>query len=269
MKKVRLDQLVFDQGLSESRERAKAIIMSGVVYVNGQRADKPGAQVAPDAKIEVRGNTLPYVSRGGFKLEKALKVFPVDPTGLTCIDCGASTGGFTDVLLQNGAAKVYAVDVGYGQLAWSLRNDPRVTVMERTNARHLTAEQLGKLCDLVTVDVAFISLTKIYPAIDRILKPDGRCVCLIKPQFEAKPFQLGKNGIVKDPAILPPLIGSLIDAAADNHLYLQGLTVSPIHGTNGNVEYLLYLTRGSAVSAAEREQLIADALAARPDDEQG
>ena len=157
MKKVRLDQLVFDQGLSESRERAKAIIMSGVVYVNGQRADKPGAQVAPDAKIEVRGNTLPYVSRGGFKLEKALKVFPIDPTGLTCIDCGASTGGFTDVLLQNGAAKVYAVDVGYGQLAWSLRNDPRVISMERTNVRYITAEQIPEPLDLAVMDLSFIS----------------------------------------------------------------------------------------------------------------
>ena len=219
--------------------------------------------------LTLREKARKYASRSGYKLEKALRVFPLDVAGQTVCDIGASNGGFTDCLLQNDAAHVFAVDVAYGILAWELRQDARVTVMERTNARHLTAEQLGKLCDLVTVDVAFISLTKIYPAIDRILKPDGRCVCLIKPQFEAKPFQLGKNGIVKDPAILPPLIGSLIDAAADNHLYLQGLTVSPIHGTNGNVEYLLYLTRGSAVSAAEREQLIADALAARPDDEQG
>ena len=155
MKKVRLDQLVFDQGLSESRERAKAIIMSGVVYVNGQRADKPGAQVAPDAKIEVRGNTLPYVSRGGFKLEKALKVFPIDPTGLTCIDCGASTGGFTDVLLQNGAAKVYAVDVGYGQLAWSLRTDARVINMERTNIRNVKPEDLTEPVAFFSVDASY------------------------------------------------------------------------------------------------------------------
>ena len=185
MKKVRLDQLVFDQGLSESRERAKAIIMSGVVYVNGQRADKPGALVAPDAKIEVRGNTLPYVSRGGFKLEKALRVFPIDPTGLTCIDCGASTGGFTDVLLQNGAAKVYAVDVGYGQLAWSLRNDPRVISMERTNVRYITAEQIPEPLDLAVMDLSFISVKLILPAVCPLLKDDAAVVCLIKPQFEA------------------------------------------------------------------------------------
>lgn len=193
MKKVRLDQLVFDQGLSESRERAKAIIMSGVVYVNGQRADKPGAQVAPDAKIEVRGNTLPYVSRGGFKLEKALRVFPIDPTGLTCIDCGASTGGFTDVLLQNGAAKVYAVDVGYGQLAWSLRNDPRVISMERTNVRYITAEQIPEPLDLAVMDLSFISVKLILPAVCPLLKDDAAVVCLIKPQFEAGREEVGKK----------------------------------------------------------------------------
>ena len=184
MKKVRLDQLVFDLGLSESRERAKAIIMSGVVYVNGQRADKPGAQVAPDVNIEVRGNTLPYVSRGGFKLEKALKVFPIDPTGMTCIDCGASTGGFTDVLLKSGAAKVYAVDVGYGQLAWKLRQDERVVCMEKTNFRYLTREQIADDLDFASVDVSFISLTKILLPAWRLLKCGGQMVCLIKPQFE-------------------------------------------------------------------------------------
>ena len=191
MKKVRLDQLVFDQGLSESRERAKAIIMSGVVYVNGQRADKPGAQVAPDVNIEVRGNTLPYVSRGGFKLEKALKVFPIDPTGLTCIDCGASTGGFTDVLLKNGAAKVYAVDVGYGQLAWSLRNDARVISMERTNVRYITAEQIPEPLDLAVMDLSFISVKLILPAVCPLLKDDAEVVCLIKPQFEAGRDEVG------------------------------------------------------------------------------
>ena len=170
--------------------------------------------MAADTVLTLREKARKYASRSGYKLEKALRVFPLDVAGQTVCDIGASNGGFTDCLLQNDAAHVFAVDVAYGILAWELRQDARVTVMERTNARHLTAEQLGKLCDLVTVDVAFISLTKIYPAIDRILKPDGRCVCLIKPQFEAKPFQLGKNGIVKDPAILPPLIGSLIDAAA-------------------------------------------------------
>ena len=268
MATIRLDELAARQW-DISREEAAELIMEGRVFIGQHPADKPGTAVAADTVLTLREKARKYASRSGYKLEKALRVFPLDVAGQTVCDIGASNGGFTDCLLQNDAAHVFAVDVAYGILAWELRQDARVTVMERTNARHLTAEQLGKLCDLVTVDVAFISLTKIYPAIDRILKPDGRCVCLIKPQFEAKPFQLGKNGIVKDPAILPPLIGSLIAAAADNHLYLQGLTVSPIHGTNGNVEYLLYLTRGSAVSAAEREQLIADALAARPDDEQG
>ena len=268
MATIRLDELAARQW-DISREEAAALIMEGRVFIGQTPADKPGTAVAADTVLTLREKARKYASRSGYKLEKALRVFPLDVAGQTVCDIGASNGGFTDCLMQNDAAHVFAVDVAYGILAWELRQDARVTVMERTNARHLTAEQLGELCDLVTVDVAFISLTKIYPAIDRILKPDGRCVCLIKPQFEAKPFQLGKNGIVKDPAILPPLIGSLIDAAADNHLYLQGLTVSPIHGTNGNVEYLLYLTRGEAVSAAEREQLIADALAARPDDEQG
>lgn len=267
MATIRLDELAARQW-NISREEAAALIMEGRVWIGQTPADKPGTAVATDTVLTLREKSRKYASRSGYKLEKALRVFPLDVAGQTVCDIGASNGGFTDCLLQNDAAHVFAVDVAYGILAWELRQDARVTVMERTNARHLTAEQLGELCDLVTVDVAFISLTKIYPAIDRILKPDGRCVCLIKPQFEAKPFQLGKNGIVKDPTILPPLIGSLIDAAADNHLYLQGLTVSPIHGTNGNVEYLLYLTRGEAVSAAERERLIADALAARPDDEQ-
>ena len=170
MKKVRLDQLVFEQGLTESRERAKTTIMSGLVYVNGQKADKPGMQVSPDVQLEVRGNALPYVSRGGFKLEKALQVFPIDPTGKICIDCGASTGGFTDVLLQNGAAKVYAVDVGYGQLAWSLRNDPRVITMERTNVRYITAEQIPEPLDLAVMDVSFISIELILPAVHALLK---------------------------------------------------------------------------------------------------
>ena len=243
MKKVRLDQLVFDQGLSESRERAKAIIMSGVVYVNSQRADKPGAQVAPDAKIEVRGNTLPYVSRGGFKLEKALKVFPIDPTGLTCIDCGASTGGFTDVLLQNGAAKVYAVDVGYGQLAWSLRNDPRVISMERTNVRYITAEQIPEPLDLAVMDLSFISVKLILPAVCPLLKDDAAVVCLIKPQFEAGPEKVGKKGVVRDPKVHLEVLENFLIHAKDNHFTVLGITYSPIRGPEGNIEYLGYLRK--------------------------
>lgn len=242
MKKVRLDQLVFDQGLSESRERAKAIIMSGVVYVNGQRADKPGAQVAPDAKIEVRGNTLPYVSRGGFKLEKALKVFPVDPTGLTCIDCGASTGGFTDVLLQNGAAKVYAVDVGYGQLAWSLRNDPRVISMERTNVRYITAEQIPEPLDLAVMDLSFISVKLILPAVCPLLKDDAAVVCLIKPQFEAGKENVGKKGVVRDPAVHAQVLRDFTALAASLNLTIRNLTFSPVKGPEGNIEFLAHLS---------------------------
>ena len=242
MKKVRLDQLVFDQGLSESRERAKAIIMSGVVYVNGQRADKPGAKVAPDANIEVRGNTLPYVSRGGFKLEKALKVFPIDPTGLTCIDCGASTGGFTDVLLKNGAAKVYAVDVGYGQLAWSLRNDARVISMERTNVRYITAEQIPEPLDLAVMDLSFISVKLILPAVCPLLKDDAEVVCLIKPQFEAGKENVGKKGVVRDPAVHADVLQNFLALADSLHFTVRNLTFSPVKGPEGNIEFLAHLS---------------------------
>ena len=247
MKKVRLDQLVFDQGLSESRERAKAIIMSGVVYVNGQRADKPGAQVAPDVNIEVRGNTLPYVSRGGFKLEKALKVFPIDPTGLTCIDCGASTGGFTDVLLKNGAAKVYAVDVGYGQLAWSLRNDARVISMERTNVRYITAEQIPEPLDLAVMDLSFISVKLILPAVCPLLKDDAEVVCLIKPQFEAGREKVGKKGVVRDPDVHLEVLENFLTHAKDSGFTVLDITFSPIRGPEGNIEYLGYLESGDWV----------------------
>lgn len=245
MKKVRLDQLVFDQGYSESRERAKAIIMSGVVYVNGQRADKPGAQVAPDVKIEVRGNTLPYVSRGGFKLEKALKVFPVDPTGLTCIDCGASTGGFTDVLLQNGAAKVYAVDVGYGQLAWKLRTDERVVNMERTNIRSVTPDQLGEPIEFFSVDVSFISLHHIFPVAQAITTPDAMGVCLVKPQFESGREKVGKNGVVRDPATHCEVLHNAMGYAAANGFAVRGLDFSPVKGPEGNIEYLMFVQKSA------------------------
>ena len=243
MKKVRLDQLVFDQGLSESRERAKAIIMSGVVYVNGQRADKPGAQVAPDVNIEVRGNTLPYVSRGGFKLEKALKVFPIDPTGMTCIDCGASTGGFTDVLLKNGAAKVYAVDVGYGQLAWSLRNDARVISMERTNVRYITAEQIPEPLDLAVMDLSFISVKLILPAVCPLLKDDAEVVCLIKPQFEAGREEVGKKGVVREPEIHLEVLQNYVENAHAAGFKVLDMTFSPIKGPEGNIEFLGYLAK--------------------------
>ena len=242
MKKVRLDQLVFDQGYSESRERAKAIIMSGVVYVNGQRADKPGAQVAPDVKIEVRGNTLPYVSRGGFKLEKALKVFPVDPTGLTCIDCGASTGGFTDVLLQNGAAHVYAIDVGYGQFSWKLRNDPRVTLYERTNARLLTPDMLPLHPTVTVMDVSFISIRLILPVAAQLMGEEGVFYTLIKPQFEAGRDRIGKKGVIHDPKVHEDVLREIVEFAPSIGWQVQQLDYSPIKGPEGNIEFLGKIT---------------------------
>lgn len=195
MKKIRLDQLVFDLGLAESRERAKTTVMSGLVFVNGQRADKPGMQVSPDVNVEVKGTALPYVSRGGLKLEKALKVFPIDVNGKVCIDCGASTGGFTDVLLKDGAAKVYSVDVGYGQLAWSLRNDERVVNMERTNIRYISSEQIPEPLDICVMDLSFISVKLVLPAVCALLKDDAQLVCLIKPQFEAGREEVGKRAL--------------------------------------------------------------------------
>lgn len=245
MKKIRLDQLVFDLGLTESRERAKTTIMSGLVYVNGQKADKPGMQVAPDVKVEVRGDALPYVSRGGFKLEKALRVFPVDPAGMVCIDCGASTGGFTDVLLQNGAAKVFAVDVGYGQLAWSLRNDARVISMERTNVRYITTEQIPEPLDLAVMDLSFISVKLILPAIYSLLKDGAAVLCLIKPQFEAGREEVGKKGVVRDKNVHLSVLQSFLDFVPTAGFTVLGLDYSPIKGPEGNIEYLGYLRKGS------------------------
>ncbi|MBQ3257402.1 MAG: TlyA family RNA methyltransferase [Oscillospiraceae bacterium] len=244
MKKQRLDQLVFELGYTESRERAKTTIMSGIVYVNGQKVDKPGTPVSPDANIEVRGNALPYVSRGGFKLEKALKVFPVDPTDKVCIDCGASTGGFTDVLLKNGAAKVYAVDVGYGQLAWSLRTDERVVNMERTNVRYISEEQISEPLDMAVMDVSFISIKLVIPAVGKLLKDGADYICLIKPQFEAGKDEVGKKGVVRDRNVHLSVINSFIDFVKDTEFTLMGLDYSPIKGPEGNIEYLAWLKKG-------------------------
>ena len=250
MKKVRLDQLVYELGFTDSRERAKTTVMSGLVFVNGQRADKPGMPVAPDAKIEVHGDALPFVSRGGFKLDKALKVFPVDPSGKVCIDCGASTGGFTDVLLQHGAAKVYAVDVGYGQLAWKLRNDERVVNLERTNLRYVTSEQVPELMDLAVMDVSFISIKLVLPAVKALLKPDADLICLIKPQFEAGREEVGKKGVVRDRAVHEHVIDSILDFAPEIGLTVMGLDFSPIKGPEGNIEYICHMKNraGEAVS---------------------
>ena len=245
MKKVRLDQRVFELGFTESRERAKTTVMSGIVFVNGQRADKPGMPVDPDADIEVRGVALPFVSRGGFKLDKALKVFPIAPAGKHCIDCGASTGGFTDVLLQHGAAKVYSVDVGYGQLAWKLRNDERVVNLERTNLRYVTEEQIPELLDIAVMDVSFISVKLVLPAVQRLLKPGADIVCLIKPQFEAGREEVGKKGVVRDVAVHKEVVHSVIDFAPSIGLTPVGLDFSPIKGPEGNIEYICHMKNGA------------------------
>ena len=264
MKKIRLDQLIFDLGYTESRERAKTTIMSGLVFVNGQRVDKPGTAVDPQASVEVRGEALPFVSRGGFKLDKALKVFPVDPRGMLCIDCGASTGGFTDVLLQHGAAKVYAVDVGYGQLAWKLRTDERVINLERTNLRYITDEQIPELLDLAVMDVSFISIRLVLPAVCRLLKAGADIICLIKPQFEAGRDEVGKKGVVRDEAVHRQVVGEILAFAPTIGLTPLGLDYSPIKGPEGNIEYICHLKNGffpaadldiSAVVKASHEAL--------------
>ena len=244
MKKIRLDQLVFDLGLAESRERAKTTVMSGLVFVNGQRADKPGMQVSPDIKVEIKGTALPYVSRGGLKLEKALKVFPIDVNDKVCIDCGASTGGFTDVLLKNGAAKVYSVDVGYGQLAWSLRNDERVVNMERTNIRYISSELIPEPLDICVMDLSFISVKLVLPAVCALLKDNAQLVCLIKPQFEAGREEVGKKGVVRDKAVHLSVIESVLSFAPTVGMTVMGLDFSPIKGPEGNREYLCYMKKG-------------------------
>lgn len=244
MKKVRLDQLVFDLGLTESRERAKTTVMSGLVFVDGQRADKPGMQVSPDATVEVKGAALPYVSRGGFKLEKALKVFPISVAEKICVDCGASTGGFTDVLLKNGATKVYSVDVGYGQLAWCLRQDERVVNMERTNIRYISPEQIPEPIDIAVMDLSFISIKLVLPAVCTLLKDGAELVCLIKPQFEAGKDEVGKKGVVRDKAVHLSVIKSVLDFASTVGLTVMGLDYSPIKGPEGNREYLCYMKKG-------------------------
>ena len=241
--KTRLDVLLVEQGHMESRQKAQAVIMTGSVFVDGQRVDKPGTAVPNTAQIEVRGHALPYVSRGGLKLEKAMKTFPLTLTGKVCADIGASTGGFTDCMLQNGAQKVYAVDVGYGQLDWRLRSDERVVCMERTNARYLTHEQIPDELDFASVDVSFISLKLILPALAGLLKPDGHAVCLVKPQFEAGREKVGKKGVVRDPAVHLEVLEHFLEHAKESRFTVLGLTYSPIRGPEGNIEYLGYLSR--------------------------
>ena len=240
--KQRLDLLMTERGLCDSRSRAQALIMSGAVFVDGQKCDKAGTPVADDAAVEVRGETCPFVSRGGLKLEKALREFGVDPTGYVCSDSGASTGGFTDCLLQKGAKKVFAIDVGYGQLAWALRTDPRVVCMERTNIRYVTPEDLGEPLDLSVVDVSFISLRLVLPAVQKLLKPTGQVVCLIKPQFEAGKDKVGKKGVVREKSTHVEVLEQFLGLADELGFTVRNLTFSPVKGPEGNIEFLGHLS---------------------------
>ncbi len=256
MKGVRLDARLFEMGLFESRERAKAAVMSGIIYVNGQRELKPGASVKEESLVEVRGNTLKYVSRGGLKLEKALDYFGTEPAGKHCIDCGASTGGFTDVLLQRGAERVYAVDVGYGQLAWSIRNDPRVVVMERTNVRHLTSEQIPEKLELAVIDVSFISLRIVLPAVKALLTQDGEIVCLVKPQFEAGREKVGKKGVVREMSTHIEVLQSFVENVESIGMYVKNMTFSPVKGPEGNIEFLAHLSLMGESAAIDIEKIV-------------
>lgn len=244
MAKTRLDLLLTQRGLTESRHRAQALIMAGQVYVDGRRIDKAGAGFDPEVSLEVRGQGLRYVSRGGLKLEKAMTLWPIALDGRVCADIGASTGGFTDCMLQNGARRVYAVDVGYGQLAWSLRQDERVVCLERTNARCLTREHIPETLDFASVDVSFISLKLILPALRPLLGEGGQTVCLVKPQFEAGKEQVGKKGVVRDPAVHLAVLERFLEHAAQADFTVKDITFSPVRGPEGNIEYLGWLAAG-------------------------
>lgn len=243
MAKQRIDVLLVEQGLFPSREKARAAIMAGQVLADRQRVDKAGTKVDDGVHIEIKGVVMPYVSRGGLKLEKAMEQFGFNLTGVVCMDIGASTGGFTDCMLQNGASKVYAVDVGYGQLDWKLRNDPRVVVMERTNIRHVSAEEIGEAMDFISIDVSFISLKLVLPVAKTLLTPQGKLIALIKPQFEAGRQQVGKNGVVREAAIHTQVIEKVVDFAQELGFTPEDLSFSPIRGPKGNVEFLVSLSQ--------------------------
>ena len=253
MKKERLDVLMVQRNLAESREKAKALIMSGIVYVNGQKEDKAGTSFEETVQIEVRGSTLKYVSRGGLKLEKAMSHFGVELAGKVCMDVGASTGGFTDCMLQNGAVKVYAVDVGHGQLAWKLRNDDRVICMEKTNIRYVTPEDIGDRIEFASIDVSFISLTKVLGPVKQLLTQNGQVVCLIKPQFEAGREKVGKKGVVREKSVHLEVIEMVMAYARTIGFGILGLEFSPIKGPEGNIEYLLYLQNYPQEEAGQEE----------------
>lgn len=250
-KKVRLDLYLFENGFTESREKAKALIMSGIVYVNDQKELKPGRDIKSDDIVEVRGSTLKYVSRGGLKLEKAMQEFPIDLRDCICMDIGASTGGFTDCMLQNGAKKVYSIDVGYGQLAWKLRSDERVVNLERTNFRYVTHEQIPEDIDFASVDVSFISLKIILPVMYELLKNNGEAVCLIKPQFEAGREKVGKKGVVRDVNVHTEVIENIVSFASSQKFKVSGLSYSPVKGPEGNIEYLIYLKKSNEITPCD------------------
>lgn len=247
--KQRLDVLLVNHGYAQSREKAKAIIMSGNVFVNGEREDKAGATFEEEGiDLYIKENPLKYVSRGGLKLEKAMETFPITLDGAICMDIGASTGGFTDCMLQNGASKVYAIDVGHGQLAWKLRNDERVVCMEKTNFRYVTSEQVPEEIDFASVDVSFISLTKILPVAHALLKNEAEMVCLIKPQFEAGREQVGKKGVVRDPKVHEEVVNRIVQFTQSEGFDVLGLTYSPVRGPEGNIEYLQWIKKSDATS---------------------
>ena len=263
VEKERLDVLLVQQGLANSRELAKAYIMAGNVNVDGQKEDKAGTKVAVTAKLEVKGNQMKYVSRGGYKLEKAMDVFGIRLDGKICLDIGASTGGFTDCMLQNGASKVYAIDVGYGQFAWKLRNDERVVCLEKTNVRYVTHEQVPDEGDFASIDVSFISLTKVLPAVLGVLGEKGQLVCLIKPQFEAGREKVGKKGVVRDSSVHREVIEMIVEYVRTQSLGILGLDFSPIKGPEGNIEYLIYLDKSRSGMHEDEVQARVDTVVAQ------
>lgn len=258
--KERLDIVLVEKGIFQSREKARAGIMAGEVYVNGMKVTKSGQIVKKEDQIEFRGNEMPYVSRGGYKLEKAIKNFQINLKDKICMDIGASTGGFTDCMLQNGAKKVYSVDVGYGQFAWKLRIDPRVVCMERTNIRYVTPENIDELCDMASIDVSFISLTKVLPAVKALLSEQGEVLALIKPQFEAGREKVGKKGVVRDKNTHKEVITNIVNFSIKEGFSINDIEYSPIKGPEGNIEYLLYMKKGNGIGVNFDETIINDVV---------
>lgn len=261
MEKERLDVILVNRGIFATREKARSAIMAGIVYVNKERIDKPGVKLNTEIEIEVKENPNPYVSRGGLKLEKALRAFEIDLRGKTALDIGASTGGFTDCMLKSGAVKVAAIDVGYGQLAWELRNDARVICMERTNIRYVKPEDLGFLADFASIDVSFISLKKVLPVMHELTGPEAESVCLIKPQFEAGREKVGKHGVVRDAEVHRQVVEDIVQFSNGIGFHVRGLSFSPIKGPEGNIEYLLHLAKtGDGVQGESMDKLIEDVV---------